>query len=214
MPEDLYKTGLNYLEPFQEPLPEWMSNIKKEGIARKVPIVDDDMGRFLRVLCMIKKPKRILEIGCGISYATHWMLLGNNKSKIVALDYNQDRLDMCEKHLNVSGFVDNVCLKRQWAERYFEENEGTFDLIFQDSTKKDYAGMIENCYQCLNEDGLLVVDNIFYNKKIFGLSPEQEKKYRNGVNSLKSFNKKISNHSGFECHFFSISDGVLVAKRM
>lgn len=210
---DNYLKGLDYLEPFQVTLPPWMDEIKTEGLKRKVPIVDDDMGRFLRILCMVKKPKDILEIGCGISYATHWMLLGNDESNIIALDYNQERLDICEKYLKKSGFSGKVQLKRQWALDFFASEKLSFDLIFQDSTKKDYAGMIENCYQCLNKEGLLIVDNIFFNKKVFGLSKDQEKKYKNGVESLKQFTEKVAAHPGLECHFFSISDGVLVAKR-
>ncbi|MBU3915822.1 methyltransferase domain-containing protein, partial [bacterium] len=149
---DLYDNGLDYLSPLQPILPEWMERIKQDGIARKVPIVRDDMGQFIRMLCSIKKPDSILEIGCGISYATHWMLLGYNHSKITALDYNQDRLNQCENYLQMSGFKNQVELKCCWAEDFFKDNTRKYDLIFQDSTKKGYAGMIDHCYQCLREE--------------------------------------------------------------
>ena len=210
---ELYLRGLEYLEQFQQSPEPWLKEIKRVGIARKVPIIDDDMGRFLKMLCALKRPDSILEIGCGISYATHWMLLGNPNARITGLDYNQDRLTMCADFLKTSGFLNNVILQRTWAKDFFESQHSAFDLIFQDSTKKEYAGMLENCYQSLKPEGLLVVDNIFYNGKVLGLDEDQEKKYKKAVQALELFSQQISVHNGFDCHFFAISDGVLVAQR-
>jgi predicted O-methyltransferase YrrM len=46
-----------------------------------------------------------------------------------------------------------------------------------------------------------------------GLTEDQEKKYGKAVKALESFNRQIADHSGFDCHFFAISDGVLIAQR-
>jgi len=32
----------------------------------KIPIVDDETGRFLELACYLLKPAKVLEIGCGI----------------------------------------------------------------------------------------------------------------------------------------------------
>ena len=191
----------------------WMSEINEEGIRTKVPVIDEDMGRFLKLICAINKPRLILEIGCGISLATHWMLSGSTRSRLVGLDNNQERLERCRYYLHKSGNLDRVELRRIWAADFFKENVTRFDLIFQDSTKKDYVGMIDSCYLALNPGGLFIADNIFYNKKVFGLSTDQVKKYQNAVTALEDFSRRMANHPGFECHFLAISDGVLIAQR-
>lgn len=211
---DFYSQALAYLETIQPDPPAYLRQIKSEGLAQKVPIVDDDMGTFLRMICSLLNPEHILEIGSGISYATHWMLLGSPLSRVVAIDNNKDRLTQSDGYLRKSGFIDQVELKRCWAEDFFRDNRQTFDLVFQDSTKKGYEGMIESCYNCLKPGGILIVDNIFFNRKVFGLSPAQEKKYANGVASLKAFNEKMAQHPGFDCSFLPLSDGVLVARRI
>lgn len=211
---DFYTQALTYLETVQPEPPEFLKQIRTDGLAQKVPIIRDDMGVFLRMICSLIQPASILDIGCGISYATHWMLLGSPDSHVVGIDYNIDRLEQCDAYLRQTGFIDQVELKRCWAEDFFSENREQFDLMFQDSTKKGYEGMIDACYQALKPGGILIVDNIFFNQKVFGLTPEQEKKYANGVNSVKAFNKKMSQHAGFDCSFLPLSDGVLVAKRI
>ncbi len=179
-----------------------------------VPIVHDDMGQFLKIICSIKCPDWILEIGCGVSYATHWMLLGSPNSEIVALDANLDRIKICERHLKDSGFIDQVQLVHQWADDYFNSNQLKFDLIFQDATKKEYINMIDPIYNALKIGGILIVDNIFYSGKTLELSTDEEKKYGKGVALLKKFNKMMSDHTGFESTFLPLSDGTLIAKRI
>jgi predicted O-methyltransferase YrrM len=211
---DYYADALRYITPLQQPVPEWLEIIKRAGIARKVPIVRDDMGQFLKLICSLITPEWILEIGCGISYSTHWMLLGSPQSKIIALDTNQDRLNQCKTHLERSGFQDRVTLVHQWAEEFFDQNRQKFDLIFQDATKKEYIKMLEPMHTALKTGGTLIVDNIFYGGKVLGMSIEERKKYAKGVALLEEFNQVISQHTGFETTFLPLSDGTLIAKRI
>ncbi len=211
---DFYTQALKYLDSVQPPVSGVLEKIKKDGLAQKVPIIRDDMGVFIRMICALRQPDTILEIGCGISYATHWMLLGAPRTQIVAIDSNQQRIKQCKTYLEQSGYIDQVELKNCWAEDFFKDNQQCFDLIFQDSTKKGYAGMIDQCYQCLKPGGILVVDNIFFNGKVFGLTPDQEKKYSNGVVSIRAFNEAMAQHPGFDCSFLPLSDGILVAQRI
>ncbi|MCP4296193.1 MAG: methyltransferase domain-containing protein [Proteobacteria bacterium] len=211
---DFYDAALKYITPLQEDVPDWLCRIKSEGESMNVPIVDDEMGQFLKIICSIKCPDRILEIGCGVSYATHWMLLGSPNSEIVALDANLDRIKICDRHLKDSGFIDQVQLVHHWANDFFDRNLLKFDLIFQDATKKEYINMIDPIYNALKIGGVLIVDNIFYNCKTLYLKKTEEKKYGKGVALLKEFNKMMSDHSGFESTFLPLSDGTLIAKRI
>ena len=214
MTAETYQKGLDYLEPLQLQIPSWMKQIKEFGIDTYVPIVQDDMGRFLRMMVQVERPKRILEIGCGISYSTHWMLLSGVDCKITAVDANHERLDYCREILKVSGYESQVELHHLYADEYFQQSQGGFDLIFQDAAKKAYAGMIEECYKNLKVGGLFIVDNIFYNNKVYIPRDKLLTKFRNGVDKLNEFNHIMASHEGFECSFFAISDGVLVARKI
>jgi len=212
--DPFYTKALAYLAPHQQKVPKWMEQIKIAGETQKIPIVRDDLGWFLRMICSLARPEKILEIGCGISYSTHWMLLGSGKSQIIALDGNNDRIDMAEKFLKSSGYDEQVTLLNCFANEFFSKNKQTFDFIFQDASKKDYLDMLTPCYQSLNKDGIMVVDNIFFNGKVITLSLEDKKKYSAGVEAVKKFNHKIAELEGLECTFLPFSDGVLVAKKI
>ena len=212
--ESLYLRGLEYIENLNPPLSDWLQAIKKAGTNGKVPIVDDEMGLFLKLICSVHKPKSILEIGCGISYSTHWMLTGWPNSHITALDANHERLQQCASFLKKSLCADRVELVHGWAEEFFRANTKQYDMVFLDSTKKEYIKLLEGCYKALNVRGILVVDNIFFRGKVFGMTENQVKKYKHGVDLLKKFNEEIARYPGFECTFLPLGDGVLVAQRI
>lgn len=212
--EDFYQKALHYVSKLNPKMPTFLQELKTKGDSEKVPIIDDEMGEFLKLFCSLNQPKKILELGCGISYSTHWMLLGAPKTEIIALDANHLRLDICKEYLKKSGFSSQVTLVNAWIEDYFLESTEKFDLIFMDSTKKNYIDLLDNCYSSLNDNGYLIADNIFFNGKVLELREDQVKKYQKGVNKLKDFNTAIASHSGFESIFFPLSDGVLVAKKI
>ena len=210
---DFYGQALKYIAGLNPSLPESLGRVKEFGEKNNVPIIDDELGYFLRLISQLHQPGKILEIGCGISYSTHWMLLGSASCEIIAVDSNKFRLEQCERFLNLSGNRNRVKLHHSWVNDFFKQNEESFDLIFLDSTKKEYIDLLDLCYHSLNPGGLFVVDNIFYNRKMFGLLPEQEKKYGNATRLLQKFNDAMSKHPGFNCTFLPLSDGVLIAKR-
>lgn len=212
--EDFYQKATRYVAELNPKMPVYLQELKTKGDNEKVPIIDDEMGEFLKLFCSLSQPKKILELGCGISYSTHWMLLGNPTASITALDSNQSRLDVCQQFLKKSGFSSQVTLIHSWIEDYFSAKHEKFDLIFLDSTKKNYIDLLDHCYSSLNDNGYLIADNIFFNGKVLELAEEQVKKYQKGVNRLKEFNTAITSHHGFEATFHPLSDGVLVAKKI
>ncbi|MGK0288713.1 MAG: caffeoyl-CoA O-methyltransferase [bacterium] len=209
-----FEKSLKYVTPLNVNVPEWMEEIKQTGVETHVPIVRDDMGWLLRFLCMSEKPKRILELGCGISYSTHWMLLGSPDSTIVALDANLDRIELCREFTKKSGYEDSVEYVHVWIADYLKDKTEQFDLIFMDSGKNEYKDLIDICFDRLKLGGLLIVDNILFNGKVFKLEDNDVKKYTKSAKALRSFNEMMSQHAGFDSSFLPFSDGTLLARKI
>jgi predicted O-methyltransferase YrrM len=92
---------------------EFLKKARDDAESLKIPIVDDETGRFLELICYFLKPAKILEIGCGTGYSTYFLL----KSFLPGLIANQSA----------------VCKDRTW------ESAGGEDTTQESSSDMDKA---------------------------------------------------------------------------
>ena len=205
-------TAHEYLKQVS-PLPTVMDEIAAYGKETQVPILSNEAGRVLQMLVGLQQPKDILEIGCGISYSTHWMLYAPSNCHITALDTNLIRIGLSEKYLERSGMSKRVDLIQQTGMAFLASTDQSFDFIFLDSTKKGYADLLDECYKGLRPGGLLVADNLFFGGLVFRKDPTSIVKNKVGVEKIKEFSNRMAQHEGFESYFLQLGDGLLAARK-
>ena len=74
------------LEQSKEPV---LIEIEEFAIKNKVPIIEVEVARFLEFLVMLKKPKRILEIGTAIGYSSIIMNRAYPDSNITTIEIDE-----------------------------------------------------------------------------------------------------------------------------
>lgn len=121
-----------------------------------------DTGEFLSVLVRATAAKRVLEIGTSNGYSTLWLAeaakdIGGAVTTLEASDF---KIAMAAENFRRSGLTPYIRLVAGDAGEFLRDvSPESFDLIFLDSERTEYAGWWPYLRDALRPGGLLVVDN-------------------------------------------------------
>ncbi len=186
-----------------------------EDYAREnsVPIVQPETAKLLETLMCLKRPVRILEIGCAIGYSAILMAqyLGEGGS-ITTLEWDADMTAMARENIKRAGLSDKITVINNDAKEVIPTLSGEYDVIFLDGPKAHYIHMLNDCIRLLKKGGILIADNILYK----GMTADEEHVIRRKITIVKRLRHFISaqmQRDELETVILPLGDGVTVAVR-
>lgn len=183
-----------------------LDDFRVNAVAEKIPIIDEIVGRFLEIVCFIKKPKNVLEIGCGCGYSTYFLMKNLDDGSYIGVDLNRKRVEYAEKFIkNTFPGKKSVFLAGN-AIDIIPQLKDSFDLVFIDAAKYEYPLYIKKLLGKLAVEALIIADNVFYKNKIFG--KRVSKHDYNSIMGIRKFIDFITNDKYFNTKFINIGDGV------
>lgn len=185
-----------------------MSAFAKEN---HVPIVEEETARLLEVLCMLKRPDKILEIGTAIGFSGLVMYYACPVSpKIITLERYDKMAELARENFKLAGADNDITLLEGDAKELLPKIDGMFDLIFIDAAKGQYPYFFKSCLPKLNTGGLIICDNVLYK----GMIATDELVIRRKitiVKRLRSLLKDIMHNELVHSAIIPIGDGVSIS---
>jgi predicted O-methyltransferase YrrM len=186
-----------------------LSNFRKDAAVKKIPIIDETVGRFLEGACLIKNPENILEIGCGSGYSSYFLVKGLENGSYTAIDLNGERLKSAEIFVK-SKFPDKNCAFLQGnAINLIPSLKLRYDLVFIDAAKYEYTAYIKQLMSKIKKGSIIIADNIFYKDKIFSTVVTKHD-YRS-VMGIRDYINFVTGSSHFKTIFLDVGDGLSVS---
>lgn len=186
-------------EPDLEPV---IKEAKKFG----APIVCDTGAQLLKLVTVLKNPKRILEIGTAIGYSGLIMLL-NSKAELCTIDFDEDALERARRNFKEYGVNRRVRIFSGDASEVLPMVEGKFDLIFLDGPKGRYYEFLPYLINLLPKGGVLLCDNVLYSERMTGLR-EVPKSKQTIADRLEIFIKNVTTDERLITSILPIGDGM------
>ena len=89
--------------------------------------------------------------------------------------------------------------------------DNKFDFIFIDAAKGQYIKFFTMCWNLLNENGIVFIDNIMFRGLVAESEAEVPKRYKTIVQRLKEFIQKLNNE--FDFVLLPFGDGVGLVRK-
>jgi len=166
-------------------------------------------GRFLSLISKLMRPTSILEIGTFTGYAALCLAEGlAPEGKLHTLEGNEELEYLIRKYIKKAGYENRIALHITDAKEWIPNTELTFDLVFIDAAKFDYAVFYDLVFDKVKAGGIILADNVLWSGKI--VKKENDKDTRN----MDAFNKKIQADPRVENVILPIRDGLTLIRKL
>lgn len=166
-------------------------------------------GRFLSMLSKMLRPRRVLEIGVFTGYATLCLAEGLADDGIIhAIEGNPELEYLIRKYVKKADLEDKVKLHIGDAKVIAGELDETFDLVFIDAGKRDYAFYYDLIIEKVNSGGILLADNVLWSGKVISGATDAD------TQLLDAFNKKVNADPRVENIIMPLRDGLTIIRKL
>ena len=166
-------------------------------------------GVFLGMIAQLIKPMYILEIGTFTGYSALCLAKGlQDAGKLITIDNNPETLIMAQDFFDRSAYK-NIELISGNAAQLIPALPYTFDLIFIDADKKNYALYYDLVFDKLKKGGLIMADNVLWSGKVLDLATHSDK----DTIIMQAFNEKIAKDSRVEKVMLPLRDGITLIRK-
>jgi caffeoyl-CoA O-methyltransferase len=173
-----------------------------------IPIVGPAVGRFLAVLVMTIKARRIFELGSAIGYSTIWLARAAGEgADVYYSDGSADNAERARDYFNRAAIADRIHIHVGDALSVLAHVPGNFDLIFNDVDKDGYPAVLDAVPGRLRSGGLFVTDNTLWHARV--LNPQEKTDH-----AVRLFNQRLFASPHFYATQVPLRDGVSVAVRI
>ena len=206
---------ISYLHSLERKNSEILEKIEEEALASYVPIIRKEMQSFLKVLLLIKKPVRILEVGTAVGFSAILMseYMPEN-GHITTIEKYEKRIPIARENFRRAGKENCITLLEGDALELMKELSGPYDLIFMDAAKGQYINYMPEAIRLLSEEGVLVSDNVLQDGDIIESRFAVERRNRTIHSRMREYLYELKHDERLETAIIPLGDGVAISRKL
>ena len=186
--------------------------IEKEALADGVPIIRKEMGNLLKVLLLLKRPQKILEVGTAVGYSS--ILMSENmpeNCRITTIENYEKRIPVAKNNFKRAGKEEVITLLEGDAMDILKELDGTYDFIFMDAAKGQYINFLPELLRLMPAGGLLISDNVLQEGDIVESRYGVTRRNRTIHTRMREYIYTLTHAEQLETSIVPIGDGITLS---
>lgn len=182
----------NLVAPEDEILQQTIASLDKASMPQIS--VTATQGKFLQLMLLTCKAKRVLELGTLGAYSTIWMARAiPADGKVITVEFDPHHAQVASENIAKAGLSDKIDLRIGKAMDVLNEliakGEEAFDFIFIDADKPPYAEYFELALQLSHPGTMIICDNVIREGKVLDENTTDER-----VKGVQRFNQLLADH--------------------
>ena len=203
-----------YIRSLETPESSVIEEIEQEALDTFVPIIRKETQSFLKVLLMMKKPVRILEVGTAVGFSA--ILMSEympEEGHITTIENYEKRIPVAMENFKRAGKEDKITLIEGDAMEVMKSLSGSYDFIFMDAAKGQYIHYLPEVLRILEPGGVLISDNVLQDGDILESRFSVERRNRTIHSRMREYLYELKHIEELQTSILPLGDGVAVSVR-
>ncbi len=167
-------------------------------------------GRLLAMFSQMIAPRRILEIGTYMGYSALCLAEGlTDDGKLITLDMQPETHEIAKSFWAQSDLNSRIDGHLGDATEIIPALDETFDVVFIDADKPNYANYYDLVFPKMRIGGLIIADNVLWSGEV--LRVESGETDDESTIALHEYNEKINADERVSNILFAVRDGLMIA---
>lgn len=201
-----------YINSLDTGNPAYLDELEAYALKTEVPIIRKEMQSFMKTLLVMKKPKRILEVGTAIGFSA--LLMSEympQDGHITTIENYEKRIPIAEENFRKYGKKDRITLLPGDAAELLPTLDGPFDFIFMDAAKGQYIRYFPEIMRFLASGGVLLSDNVMQDGDIIESKYAVTRRDRTIHKRMREYLYTLKHHEELETSILTLGDGVALS---
>ncbi|MBA5865310.1 MAG: methyltransferase [Nitrospira sp. CR1.3] len=165
-------------------------------------------GAFLKMMAQLVRAKHVLEIGMFTGYSALCFAEAiPADGTVTTCEVDEHSAAMARRYFARSPHGKKISVRMGPALETMNELAGSFDLIFIDADKTNYANYYRRSLDLVSPQGVILIDNVLWDGEVLKQPPPDER-----TAAIQELNRLVSSDPKVSAVMVTIRDGVLVIR--
>jgi predicted O-methyltransferase YrrM len=197
--------------------PEILTKLRQETAQH--PLVNmqisPEQGQLMGLLIQLIGAKKCLEVGVFTGYSALAVALNlPDDGRIIACDISEEFTAIARRYWQEAGVNHKINLHIAPALATLDQlltngEAATFDFVFIDADKNNYAAYYDRCLQLVRSGGLILIDNVLWYGRVADPAMNEDKR----TIAIKQINQQIYHDDRVQISLIPIGDGLTIARK-
>ncbi len=173
-----------------------------------------EQGQFMALLVQLLGAQKALEIGVFTGYSSLAVALALPPGgKLIACDIREDYTAIARRYWQAAGVAYKIDLRLAPALETLDallaaDHAGTFDFVFIDADKENYAAYYERSLALIHSGGLIAIDNVLWDGAVADPAVQDA-----ATVAIRDFNQKLYQDERVRLSMVPIADGLTLVMK-
>ena len=203
---------VTYIRSLERPENPVIEAIEQEALDSFVPIIRKETQSFLKVMMLMNRPARVLEVGTAVGFSA--ILMSEylpEGSHITTIENYEKRIPIARNNFKRAGKEEQITLIEGDALEVMKTLEGPYDFIFMDAAKGQYIHYFPEVMRLLAKGGCLVSDNVMQDGDIIESRFAVERRNRTIHARMREYLYELKHNEELVTSIIPLGDGVTVS---